>query len=142
MFDFSKILSFGGLNSVGFSALLTSRGQSLAESLFVLPFVFGVFSLLILGSHHFGSYYLSDHWVYQSAFCLAEEKDVAFCKNELKKRLNLIPFFHFSIIEFFKNKTQVRVRLKAGTPLLSDREIFEELRVPIRINDFKGAYEK
>ena len=116
-----------------------SRGQALLESVLVLPFISVVFCSLMLGFHHLGSHYLFDHWTYQSALCLAKENDSVFCKNQLKKRLGFIPFSRFSITEFYKSKKQVRIRLKADTPFLSDGEILEELRLPIKINDLEQA---
>ncbi len=119
-----------------------SGGQAVLESILVLPFLLMVFCSLMLGFHHLGSRYLFDHWTYQSALCLVRENDLFFCKDQLKKRLGLIPFSRFSITEFHKNEKQVRVRVKTNTPFLSDGEIFEKLRLPIKISDLEALNEK
>ena len=118
---------------------ISSSGQAALESILVFPFLLVVFCSLTLGFHHFGSDYLFDHWTYQSTLCLAREKEISLCKNQLKKRLNFIPFSRFSVTEFYKDEKRVRVQLKVSTPLSPDKKIFEKLRLPVSISDLEQA---
>ena len=115
------------------------RGQSLMESLLALPFLFLLFSSLLLAGHHFLTHYLSDYWVYQSSLCLAKGEPFGTCEKQLRQRLKLIPFYKFSILEFEKDERQAKVRVKTRTPLSPDGEFFEKLRLPVQARDFQEA---
>ena len=133
--------SMGSVSVLKLQGVLLNKesGQSLMESLLVLPFVFLVFSSFLLAGHHFFTHYLSDYWTYQSAFCLAKGESLGNCRKQLKQRLKSLPFYGFSILEFNRNERQVRVRVKTRTPLSPSGEFFEKLRLPVQVNDFQEA---
>lgn len=119
--------------------LKNKRGQALIESLFTLPVFIGLVALATIGSFSTGAYYLTDHFVYQSALCLASAQVTKNCEQELKQKLNLIPFSHFSIQQFYKTSQQVRSQIVVTHPWSQSFEFTETLLLPLTSNQFQDA---
>ena len=122
--------------------IFNQKGQALIESVFVLPSIIGLITLALGGLFLTGHHYLTDHFVYQSALCLAQEKPLIECKRELKKNLSLIPFSKVSIQRFYVDRSQALVELTSLLPWQSKRasnDFSEQLFLPLTVKQFEDA---
>ena len=116
------------------------KGQALVETLLSLPLVVVGVTALLGGLHSVGLYYLGDHWTYQSALCLTQERGVRTCQKILEDRLHQLPFSSFQITSFGGHPgfSQVVVRLQGPLGGFQFREGFSG---PLKSGDFEGLNE-
>ncbi len=113
------------------------KGQALFETLFTLPIVMGGLSLILCFLYSWTSHFLIDHWVYQSALCLAENQAPRHCQKELVEKLKQVPFLTFQIDRMSLWQKKVLVQVKTRQPLQLHSVFTETLHLPLRIDDFR-----
>lgn len=118
---------------------LNKKGQSLLETVVVLPFLMVLVSGLLAGLHGSAAYYLVDHWTYETSLCLAGQSSEADCRKRLKKNLALIPFLKYEINQLSKKSKSTLTEVTIHTPLFVGKTFLEELRTPLAAQDFKVA---
>ncbi len=113
------------------------RGQALVETLVSLPVLMAGGALVLAGLHSLCTFYLVDHWTYESALCLAQEKST--CRKELDQRLMQIPYASVAVRRFYKRGETVEVRAQLSTPLLRNVVFNESFRQPLSSGDFRRS---
>jgi hypothetical protein len=114
------------------------KGQAIIESLFSLPVFMGLIFLIMISILQFSSHYLSDHFVYSAAICIAKD-EIETCKQQLIKKMRLIPFMRFKIISFKKYYNKINVEVDTKSAGGYSNNIRENLELPIKSKHFGMA---
>ena len=114
-----------------------NKGQALLETCITLPIAIMILSSLVGLILISTNFYLADHWVYQSGLCLASKGVVMNCKDELHRKLTLLPLANYNIKTFFKTSSQTFVSVDFNTMGISTTTFQEQLQLPLRGNDFR-----
>lgn len=116
-----------------------NRGQALVESLFSLPLVVGGATLILGGLHSLFVFYLVDYWTYKASFCLAKERPVPFCEQEIKSQLLRTPLLQINSVNMRLYHDEAYVKTSYATPFSSAASSISRLALPIKANDFRGS---
>ena len=110
---------------------MNQRGQALIESMLVLPTCTGGIALILGGLYFYTAHHLTDHWVYQTSMCLAEDKPEQECSQDLKKHIHKLSFHNIQKLGLKRTKDQILVRLKTRSSLGFDENFEAHLTLPI-----------
>lgn len=116
---------------------LSNKGQALIEACTTLPITIIILHLLVTLMLATTNFYLADHWVYQSALCLASQESKDVCASKLQKKLALLPLSHFKIEKFLKTSSQSFVSVDFHSLGIISHRFQDDLRLPLKASDFK-----
>lgn len=118
-----------------------NRGQALLESVISLPALVALFSAMLIGGHSLLTDFLMDQWLYESTFCLVEEKPKQLCLENLKTQVTRIPFLEIQSLNLFRRSRQVHVQARLKLPYLKKPWNFKQ-SLPEELNhrDFKEKF--
>lgn len=118
---------------------INQKGQSLLESLMLLPFCIALLSGLLWGSYIYFSNFLIDHWVYETHFCIQKEKSETACVDLFKKQFKKLPFLRLQNISTQKTKHQIKVSLQYSSELSGNYKKRWIQPRHLQFNDFQKA---
>jgi hypothetical protein len=113
-----------------------NRGQALAESLFVIPLAMAVVNISGLGFLYLSTQYLVDHWLYQSALCIAERRPPYVCKDSLSNNLQMLPWQSHHIRRWQHSETTIELELEFTLFRSMTRRFQQNLHLPLLERDF------
>ena len=116
---------------------MNQKGQALGESLMISPVVTSLFMGIIYLFFWVISYFLVDHWAYQSTLCLASGKNRYQCQKALQKNLNKLPFVSFRFRHFHQGYGRSSVALQTTSDSFIKFKNEQSIRTPLKSEDFK-----
>ena len=91
---------------------MNKKGQALVESITLLPFCIILMGALLWGTYTYFSSYLLDHWLYDSVLCIQKELTVHQCKQNLKSKVNKLPFINLTDIDLHLSFSLIHARIE------------------------------
>lgn len=123
------------------SKVWNHHGQSLMETLFVIPIMVTLLSGGLILAYHWLCHYWVDHGVYQATLCLAGGKDPKVCRSQLLQWNAHIPGMNLKIQNFSQYEFRATVTI-INNGYGPKKQWHSELKRPLSSNHFRGRYEQ